>query len=372
MSFEAKVFTAHLLPPANVVAPRFDPLDLSPHFSQPRTSFVPIEHSAKNNFEEMPLREWLQGLTAASNEKTPSMNAHLQAIGTVFERRKDDVRASVRQNVALASYALPVTMLMSDARLPAGLVEARNELHETLGTWAAATRTGMQILSEVRPLQIAHSWFNPKAQSLPMADHIKTFGGELANHVSSRAKDWLQSENKFTPGMSASLVDMFLSGALFAATRKVNGPEVSPSSLNITITPTKGGKAIHKIEGSNVQLSLQREMRAGTVYFNVKDLKLSLDQTKSPKTYALLEKVLSDHPGRVKVVSASVPVDTQIMKELLLSNREPLKQGTLQLTALGNLMMRFGFSGPVVMVPKEGLSPSGKKVHYLLMSFSRS
>lgn len=368
MSFQIKVSAAHFFnePKVGAVAPH---LDLSAHWAKPLPALGPSAAFAKSNFNGMHLTSAPSTSLPQAVTHTASLNAHVDAIGKVFERRYQDLKRSVMENMALASYAMPLTMLMPEQRLPKELINARQDLHQTLETWAQASRLGMQVLDQFHPLQIVHSVVSPNAQQSSVFSNVKHVGAAMGDYVSARAKQWLNSENKLTPGLSAGVVDALLGTALLATTRKI-----SPVDLPIQSKKGPGGKIIYSVEGSPIQLSLQRESlrSSNMIFYNIKDLQISLDSTKSPKTYALLKQVLTENSGAVKMVSAGVRMDPKMIDQVQRANRKSIQSGPLQQTELGQLLLQHGFAGPVMMVAKEGRSPSGKAIHYLEMSFTRS
>lgn len=343
---------------------------------------APSIHSPSINFQRAVKNPWLGERASWADiaaphqsqniEGAPPARAHLNAMGQVVERRWDHMRQGALENLALASYALP----LPEHFLPPSLVQARTEMHESFSQMADATRTGLHVFEALHPINLV-----TKSQLLgqspsPVMSHLTDLWGAMTTYLQKKEKqfgDWFTSDNKLTPEMTAWLVDQTLSIAMFAMTKKVGPNSTLGAVLDIEKIQKPKSKTLYRVKGTNVQFSVQRDVTVKTnLSLNIKDLRISLDPSKSPKTYALLERVIHENPGQIKMVSATVPVDAAMRDALLKGADKPIQAGMLKDTQLGKLLQAEGLGGKVRMILRNGESARDQPMMFMELNFTRA
>ncbi len=346
-------------------------LDLAPHFKPAGINFP--SSAASSGFGALGGASYTVAHSVAVEPKTGSVpNAHLQALQGVVEGRWKQAQNALMENAALVSYVVP----LPESWLPQPIKQARQDLQQSLGRMADATYAGLRVVDELHPVTFLAKSLQGERTSSPVVNNLVDMRGAMADYMQmtkAQVGDWFKSDDKFPPKLTAWLADSLLGAGMFAMTKKVGITSTPGAPLDIVVGRKKEGKTFYSIKGTNISLSLQTDLtRAGAVAMNVKDLRISLNRDMSPKTYALLAQVLEENRGKIKMVSATVPVDAATMKTLMKSNRKPI-QGALAQTPLGTLLKNEGFIGDVTMVAKRtGMTNSGDSLYSIEMSFTRT
>ncbi len=350
--------------PTDLVRPH---LDLAPHFKPAGLNFQSV--AASSGFGALGGASYTlahQGPVAPQH----ALHAHLQALGSVVERRWNQAQAALMENAALVSYALPLL----EPWLPQPLMQARQDLHRTLTRMADTTRAGLRALDELHPLNVLSKSLLGESASSPVISNLADVRGAMGDYLQARSAqvgDWLKSEQKFTPAMTAWLADSLLGVGLFAMTKKVSPNPGLGAALDIEKIPGNQSKTFYRVKGSKVELSLQRDVTVrAKLALNVKDLKISLAPDKSPMAYELLQHVIKENAGHIKMVSATVPVDDAVKRALLKAAGKPIKAGPLKDTLLGQMLQAEGLGGKVSMISRPGKTASGKQ--NIELTFTRS
>jgi len=351
-------------------------LDLSAHFEQPpKLDFQKQVHGS--GWTPQLQRSWKQADSGGQNEWAPLFNAHLQAVGEVVRRRKEDARAALRQNAALASYALPIQLLVREDRLPEWLQNARNDLHLSLTQMAdlthAAAKQQLDTFDQINA-RSKLGWPLVLGQTHPrIAQDVKKLIDALVTHGRTgiaQFKSNLTQTPQITPDLTARTVDTLIGVALLGITKKINAPQ---TKLDVEKIPIKNSKTVHQVKGTQTRLTLQPEPKGDRLYFNLRDLTISIHPEKNAAALALLTQTLRENSGMVKLISINLRGTSGAQRtELLASNSKPILSGFFKDTPIGKLLIEEGYTGKVKMVPKTTKNKDQKTVTYLEVHFTRT
>ncbi len=330
-------------------------LDLSPYFQPAGVRFQPATTQISFDHVNSVFHSWVHPSQSQENlvSEKPKPSAHLQAVGEVVQRHWDNFKEMSLQKLALLSYTLP----LPEGVLPRSLVEVHQNVFKEWAQMGAALRANFQAVKD-EPLTWMVGNFGTMVDAVRMGKE--------------QVSAWLRSDEKLTPNLTAGLVDRLLDVGMLAITKKIGPTNRMNQSSVFTKENTNRGTIRYGVEGTNVSLILQGEISRPGDSYNLKGLSISLDPSKKPKTYELLAHVLEENHGKIKMVSATVPVDRKTFEELMKSKDKPLKEGALAETRLGEMLAKENLMGRVQMIPSQVMGPNGKFVRGIEMIFTRS